>query len=62
MMRATRVAAEQNRAQIGAPPTNDKASELVAEIGDHSVQALRYGLRQMVASQGCLSRGRPGGR
>jgi hypothetical protein len=23
---------------------------------------LRYGLRQTVASQGCLSRGRPGGR
>ncbi len=36
MMRATRVAAEQNRAQIGAAPTNGKASELVADIGDHS--------------------------
>jgi hypothetical protein len=28
-------AEEQHVAQIGAVPTNDKASELVADIGDH---------------------------
>jgi len=31
-----RAAAEKNPAQIGAAPTNYKASELVADIGDHS--------------------------
>ena len=36
MVRAPKVAAEQNRAQIGAAPTNNKAGALVANIGDHS--------------------------
>jgi hypothetical protein len=35
-VRASKVAAEQNRAQIGAAPTNNKATGLVADIGDHS--------------------------